>query len=82
MDFWKKYLAIISISIIIMGVYVTFFKNTPLYSLFSNLIDPVFWPDKSITQGTQDFKGFIYSFSGVFILLWGMNFFFISRMLL
>jgi hypothetical protein len=79
MVFWKKYLTIISGSIIVMGLYVTFFKNTPMYSLFSNLIDPVFWPDKSIIQGTQDFKGFIYSFSGVFVLLWGLNFFFISR---
>ena len=60
-------------------MYIAFCKNTPLFALFGNLIDPVFWPDNAVTEGTRNFKGFIYSFSGVYVLLWGMNFLFISR---
>jgi hypothetical protein len=78
-DFWRKYLTIIGFSLIAMGVYIAFFKNTPLFAPFGNLIDPVFWPDKTTTEGTQNFKGFIYSFSGIFVLLWGINFTFISK---
>jgi hypothetical protein len=79
MDFWKKFLIIISLSLIAMGVYISLFNNTPIFALFGNLIDPVFWPKNMITEGTRNFKGFIYSFSGVYVLLWGINFFFISK---
>jgi hypothetical protein len=79
MNFWRKYLMLIGLALIAMGVYVAIFNNTFLFVLFGNLIDPVFWPDKTITAGTQNFKGFIYSFSGVYVLLWGVNILFISK---
>lgn len=79
MEFWKRYLFFISFAIIAMGAYVALCNRTPLFALFGNLIDPVFWPDNAITKGTQGFKGFIYSFSGVYVLLWGINFSFISK---
>jgi hypothetical protein len=75
----KKYLMAIGISLIIMGIYVAIFNNTPIFALFTNLIDPVFWPDNVMTDGTKKFKGFIYSFSGTYVLLWGVNFFFVSK---
>jgi hypothetical protein len=78
-DFWRKYLILIGISLISMGTYVSLFNTTPLFALFGNLIDPVFWPDEITTDGTKHFKGFIYSFSGVYVLLWGVNFLFISK---
>jgi hypothetical protein len=79
MAFWRKYLTIVGLSLIAFGVYITFCKNTPLFAPFGNLIDPIFWPDGTVTEGTRNFKGFIYSFSGVYVLLWGMNFLFISK---
>ncbi len=78
-DFWRKYLICIGISLIFMGVYITILNTTSLFSLFGNLIDPVFWPDGITSDGTQQFKGFIYTFSGVYVLLWGINFLFISK---
>jgi hypothetical protein len=79
MDFWKKYLMIIGLCLIVMGAYVALLNTTPVFSLFGNLIDPVFWFDTMTTEGTRHFKGFIYSFSGVYVLLWGINFLFISQ---
>jgi hypothetical protein len=79
MNFWKNWLVIIGLSLIGLGVYITFFKNTPLFAFFGNLIDPVFWSNEVITGGTRNFKGFIYSFSGTYVLLWGINIVFISR---
>ena len=70
--FWKNYLLAISISLIIMGVFIAFFKNTPFFVLFSQYIDPVFWPNGNITINALNFKSFIYSFSGTYIILWGM----------
>jgi hypothetical protein len=78
-NFWKNYLVFIGFSLIGMGLYVTFFKNTPLFALFGNLIDPVFWTNEVATEGTRQFKGFIYSFSGTYVLMWGINFLFLSR---
>src|SRR5512133_230779 len=77
--FWKKYLMGIGLALIAMGAYVALLNNTPVFALFGNLIDPVFWPDNMTTEGTHNFKGFIYSFSGVYVLLWGINFLFISK---
>jgi hypothetical protein len=77
--FWKKYLMTIGLALIAMGVYVAILNNTPVFALFGNLINPVFWSDNMTTHGTQNFKGFIYSFSGTYVLIWGINFFFISK---
>jgi hypothetical protein len=78
-NFWKNYLVMVGFSLVGMGIYVAFFKNTLLFSPFGNLIDPVFWMNESITEGTRNFKGFIYSFSGTYVLLWGINFLFLSK---
>jgi len=77
--FWKKYLMAIGLALIAMGAYVAIFNNTPVFALFGNLIDPVFWSNTMMTEGTKKFKGFIYNFSGTYVLLWGINFFFISK---
>jgi hypothetical protein len=78
-NFWKKYLYFISFLLIAMGIFVAFFKDTNIYKLFSQYIDPVFWPDNVIPKNTMHFKSFIYSFSGTYVLLWGINLLFISR---
>ncbi len=79
LNFWKNYLIIIGLSLIGFGIYIVFFKNSPAFTLFDNLIDPVFWTNETITEGTRNFKGFIYSFSGTYVLLWGINFLFLSK---
>jgi len=76
---WKKCLILIGISLIGFGLYITFFKNTSFFALFANLIDPVFWTNETISEGTLNFKGFIYSFSGTYVLLWGIHFLFLSK---
>ena len=48
--FWKNYLIMIGVSLIGMGLYVAFFNNTPLFKLFGNLIDPVFYPNETVPK--------------------------------
>jgi hypothetical protein len=79
LNFWKNWLIIIGISLIAMGLYVALFNSTPAFMLFGNLIDQIFWQDNTIIDGTRNFKGFMYSFSGTYVLLWGVNFLFISK---
>jgi hypothetical protein len=79
LNYWRKYLLLTSYFMMAIGIYVAFFKNTALFTPFKRLIDPVFWPDNIMSEGTQQFKGFIYSFSGVFVLLWGLNSYFIIK---
>jgi hypothetical protein len=74
--FWKRFLIAISISLIAMGICVAFLKNSLLFTQF---IDPVFWPDEVISKQTQIFKSFIYSFSGTYVILWGIFLFIISK---
>ncbi len=71
-NFWKKYLLIISYVILVIGVYVAFFKTTILYKPFNLLIDPVFWPDGIQNEGTILYKYFVYSLMGVCMMVWGI----------
>lgn len=64
-----------------MGIFVALFKDTNIYKLFSQYIDPVFWPDNVIPENTKLFKSFIYSFSGTYVLLWGLIYFLFQDLL-
>ena len=78
-NFYSYCLKFASFILIILGVYVAFFKNTPLFIPFDFLIDPVFWKNGIKDQGTVLFKGFIYSIYGVTILIWGIQLLFITQ---
>jgi hypothetical protein len=78
-NFWRGYLLVISYTLIAMGIYIVFLKNTFLFLPINQAIDSVFWTNELISEGTKDFKTFIYTFSGVYVLLWGVNLFFIMK---
>jgi hypothetical protein len=79
LNLWRKYFCVISLMLIAMGIFIVFFKDTRIFWLFAGFIDPVFWSNEIITENTIRFKSFIYSFSGTYVLLWGINLFFISK---
>ena len=71
-NFWKKYFYTISYLIIGIGVYVAFFKTTPLYQPFNFIIDPVFWPEGIQHSNTITYKYFVYSLIGACMIVWGI----------
>lgn len=75
----KEKWAWISVLMTVTGIYITYFNKTGLYEPFRKIFDPVFWQSGEISEGTSNFKGFIYSFSGTFLMLWGINSFFIVK---
>jgi hypothetical protein len=74
-----NWLVIDSILIMVVGIYMAFLKDSPLF-VFKPLIDPYFWPDGIITDpGTAVFRSFIYSLCGVVMLVWGIIMYYIVK---
>ena len=74
MEFWRRYLVWIGVSLAAMGLWIVAFKNTPVFAIFVSTVERVFWPNNIIPEVVRGFRGFMYSFSGTFLLLWGLNF--------
>lgn len=62
-----------------MGLFIVFFKDLPVFVLFSQYIDPVFWKGEDISESTKLYKSFMYSFSGTYVMLWGILLFAITK---
>ena len=77
--FWKRYFIIISYLIIVIGIYIAFFKTTIFFKPFNFFVDPVFWKDETQSINTLKFKYFIYSLLGAVMVLWGTMLYFIIK---
>jgi hypothetical protein len=67
------------ITFIILGIYAIFFNNTPLFSVINWLMDPNFWGNETLSNGTLNFKVFTWDFLGMFHVIWGVNIFYTVR---
>jgi hypothetical protein len=77
--FWYRWLIVVSFSLILAGIYTSFFKSTSLDAPFRLFIDSVFWKDGSTASGTTPFGAFVYSVWGAAIVMWGTQLFFILK---
>ncbi len=77
--FWYRWLVAVSISLILSGLYTSFFKSTSLDGPFRLFIDSVFWKDGSVTSGSMPFGAFVYSVWGAAIVMWGTQLWFICK---
>ena len=74
-----NWLVIDSILIMVVGLYMAFLKDSPLF-VFKPLVDPYFWPDGIVSDlGTATFRSFIYSLCGVVMLVWGIIMFYVVK---
>lgn len=69
--FWQRWLFIVGLILVDLGLYMTFLKGTPYFALFDNLINPVFWASTIAPANVTEFQGFIYGLYGATITVWG-----------
>lgn len=79
-NFWQKWLLFISLYLVLFGLVMAFFNQSPLMDLMlNNQIDPVFWPEGNPPDGGAAFQAFIYGVLGATIAGWGVFMAFLTR---
>lgn len=71
-DFWQKWLFVVSIVIVLFGTFMAFFNQTPLFSVFNEQIDPVFWEGSRVPEDAARFQGWAYGVWGATVAGWGI----------
>jgi hypothetical protein len=74
-----RILMINGILFIVIGLYSVLFNNTSLFSIINWIMDPNFWGNEKLSNGTLNFKIFTWDFLGMFHIIWGINIFYIVR---
>ena len=74
-----KILTINAVVLIVLGIYSVLFNNTPLFSVINWIMDPNFWGNEMLSNGTLKFKIFTWDILGMFHVIWGINILFIVK---
>ena len=69
---WHRWLFIVSILLILFGVFMAIFNATPLFDLFNTQINPVFWGESPAPASTTAFQTWIYGVLGATVAGWGI----------
>jgi hypothetical protein len=78
-SFWQKWLALVSIYHIVLGLLLAFFGQSQFMdALLNQYFDSIFWPDNQISSGTIQYKSWVSSVLGAVIASWGMLIAFIA----
>jgi hypothetical protein len=72
-------LIINAIVFIILGIYAVLFNNSSLFSIINWIMDPNFWDNERLSNGTMKFKIFTWDLLGMFHIIWGINIFYIVK---
>ncbi len=75
--FWQRWLFVLSLVIIAFGVLLALFSATPVFAIFHQLIDPVFFQHPDL--GTQHFQAWSYGLLGATMAGWGVFMAFIAH---
>jgi hypothetical protein len=67
------------ILLIVLGAYAVLFDNSPWFSPINKLMDPNFWENETLSNGTLNFKIFTWDFLGMLHIIWGVNLFYVVR---
>ena len=72
-DFWQRWLFVLSVVIVLFGLALAIFNQTPIFDMaFNDQIDPVFWPSSDSTQEIGTFQRWIYGVLGATVTGWGI----------
>ena len=74
-----RILTFTGILLIVIGAYAVLFNNSPWFSPINKLMDPNFWENETLSQGTLNFKIFTWDFLGMLHIIWGVNLFYVVR---
>jgi hypothetical protein len=71
--FWQRWLFVVALVIVIFGLFMAFFNQTPWFDfLFNRQINPVFWNSPTVTSEIRIFQGWIYGVLGSTVAGWGV----------
>ncbi len=70
---WITWLKIVGFGLVLFGTVMTFFNSTPVFSVFNQGIDPVFWKAGLPDEGTRAFHTWVYGAWGATIAGWGIS---------
>jgi hypothetical protein len=71
-SFWQKWLLAVAIIITTFGVIMTFVSGTPLFNLFNQQINPVFWGANAVDVPAKQFQQWVYGVLGATMAGWGI----------
>ena len=69
--FWQRWLLVVGLILVDMGLYMIFLKGTIYFALFDNLVNPVFWASTIAPANVTEFQGYVYGVWGATIVVWG-----------
>ena len=78
--FWQKWLLVVSLSIVILGLFIALFNFTLIFNyVFHRQINPIFWKEKILLKSTIEFQSWIYGVLGATVSGWGVIMLFIAK---
>jgi len=79
-NFWQKWLLFVSLYLVLFGLVLAFFGQSPLMDfIFNNQIDPVFWPEGAVPENAATFQAWIYGVLGTTVIGWGIFMAFLAQ---
>ena len=79
LNFWHRWLYIVAIIIVMFGIFMAIFNQSPWFNLFNEQIEPIFWGEAERPVAYAQFQGWVYGVLGSTMAGWGLMLFFIIR---
>jgi hypothetical protein len=76
---WQRWLFLVGLIMSAFGVLLALFNATPLFALFDQQINPVFWGTVDIPGEARDFQKWVYGVLGATLAGWGVFLAFIAH---
>ena len=70
--FWQRWLVGVGALVALFGLFMALLNGTPLFALFNDRIDPVFWGGQAVPQAGLAFRGWVYGVWGATVAGWGI----------
>ena len=70
--FWQRWLVGVGGLVAAFGVFMALLNGTPLFALFNDQIDPVFWDGQAVPAAGLAFRGWVYGAWGATVAGWGV----------
>ncbi len=77
--FWQRWLFVISVAISVFGFVMVFLSRTPLFDVFNQQINPVFWGSNTVGDSAKEFQQWIYGVLSATMAGWGVFVTFIAH---
>lgn len=76
--FWQRWLMTAIAFIIVGGILMPLLTSARLFTLFDNLVNPIFWPSGDVSASAVSFQQWIYGLLGAVMAGWGISMAFLA----